>query len=102
MSDVDAPFALPLGDTLDLHAFLPREVRSVVIEYLTADRTAGLTEVRLIHGRGRGVQRAAVLTLLARIPWVLAAHEATPDRGGWGATVVQLAPDGSPVTSPPG
>jgi dsDNA-specific endonuclease/ATPase MutS2 len=45
----------------------------------------------LIHGRGRGVQRAAVHGVIARLPWIVRAYEAPPDRGGWGATVVVLA-----------
>jgi dsDNA-specific endonuclease/ATPase MutS2 len=61
-----------------------------VEEYLRAARAAGLGEVRLIHGRGRGVQRARIHALLARLPWVTRAYEAPPERGGWGATVVLL------------
>jgi DNA-nicking Smr family endonuclease len=83
---------LPIEDALDLHSFAPADIPSVVEEYVAAARTAGLTEVRLIHGRGIGVQRARVRALLARLPGVAAAWEAPPDRGGWGATVVRLAP----------
>ncbi len=90
MDDADAPSRIPIEDTLDLHTFAPSEVADVVAEYLAAARAAGLREVRLIHGRGRGVQRANVHAVLARLPWVAAAREAPPDRGGWGATVVVL------------
>ncbi len=94
MADVDsgedAPVPVPLEATLDLHTFPPRDVPEIVEEYLLAARAAGLAEVRVIHGRGRGVQRARVLALLARIPFVAAVSEAPPDRGGWGATVVRL------------
>ncbi len=90
MDDADAPVAVPLGDSLDLHCFAPRDVEAVVEEYLAAARRAGLSEVRLIHGRGRGVQRARVHALLARAPGVVRAYEAPPERGGWGATVVVL------------
>ena len=82
---------LPIGESLDLHAFAPRDVADVVDEYLRAARAAGFREVRLIHGRGSGVQRAAVHAVIARLSWVVSAREALPDRGGWGATVVILA-----------
>lgn len=83
---------LPVEDFLDLHPFRPRDVRSVVEAYLEAALTAGFTEVRLIHGRGIGVQREIIRTLLARHPAVREFFDAPPDRGGWGATVVRLAP----------
>ena len=86
------PIEVPIEDSLDLHSFAPADVPSVVEEYLSAARAAGLTEVRLIHGRGRGVQKARVHSLLARLPGVVTAFEAPADRGGWGATVVRLAP----------
>jgi DNA-nicking Smr family endonuclease len=86
------PVEVPLEDSLDLHSFAPADVPSVVEEYVLAARAAGLAEVRLIHGRGRGVQKARVHSLLRRIPGVVAAFEAPSDRGGWGATVVRLAP----------
>jgi DNA-nicking Smr family endonuclease len=92
MGDGDAPVPLGIEDTLDLHTFAPRDVVSLVVEYLLAARAAGLREVRLIHGRGRGVQRARVRAALASLPFVIAAHDAPPDRGGWGATLVVLDP----------
>jgi dsDNA-specific endonuclease/ATPase MutS2 len=92
MEDAEEPTRAPIEDTLDLHTFSPRDVADVVAEYLEAARATGLREVRLIHGRGRGVQRAAVLAVLARLPWVVRATEAPADRGGWGATVVVLEP----------
>ena len=85
-----SPVSLPLEPTLDLHTFPPRDVPGVVEEYLRAAAEAGLREVRVIHGRGRGVQRARVLSLLARLPFVASFSEAPPDRGGWGATIVRL------------
>jgi DNA-nicking Smr family endonuclease len=84
------PVRVPIEDALDLHAFAPRDVRSVVDDYLRAAAEHGFTEVRLIHGRGRGVQRASVQALLARHPLVLDFADAPPDRGGWGATIVRL------------
>jgi DNA-nicking Smr family endonuclease len=56
----DEPVEIPIEDSIDLHSFAPRDVISVVDEYLRAAREAGFTEVRLIHGRGKGVQRAAI------------------------------------------
>jgi DNA-nicking Smr family endonuclease len=99
MDDADAPIEVPIEDSLDLHSFAPRDVPAVVEEYLRAARVAGFAEVRLIHGRGRGVQRARVQALLARLPGVVRAFEAPPERGGWGATVVVLAPDGEGDTT---
>jgi DNA-nicking Smr family endonuclease len=86
----DEPVRVPIEDALDLHAFAPADVRSVVDEYLHAAHARGLREVRLIHGRGRGVQRASVQALLARHPLVTAFGDAPPERGGWGATLVRL------------
>ena len=60
----DDPVEIPIEDNLDLHSFAPRDVVSVVDEYLQAARDAGFQQVRLIHGRGTGVQRAAVQRLL--------------------------------------
>ncbi|MCS6924708.1 MAG: Smr/MutS family protein [Candidatus Binatia bacterium] len=84
------PVALPLEDVIDLHAFRPQEIRSVVEEYLQACRAAGFSTVRLIHGKGKGVQRESIRALLARLPYVRAFYDAPPDAGGWGATVVVL------------
>jgi DNA-nicking Smr family endonuclease len=86
------PVNLPIEDSLDLHAFAPRDVRPVVDEYLKEARARGFREVRLIHGRGIGVQRASVQALLARHPLVERFFDATPERGGWGATIAVLKP----------
>ncbi len=92
----DAPFpdpvVLPLEDVLDLHPFNPKEIRSVVEEYLRECCAAGFSVVRLIHGKGRGVQRESIRSLLTRLPIVQSFHDAPPDAGGWGATVVFLNP----------
>jgi DNA-nicking Smr family endonuclease len=81
---------LPIEDSIDLHGFQPRDVASVVEEYLLAAAERGFDEVRLIHGRGKGVQRARIQQLLAHNPLVLGYRDAPPGRGGWGATVVWL------------
>lgn len=86
------PVNLPIEDSLDLHAFAPGDVRAVVEEYLNEARARGFREVRLIHGRGIGVQRASVQALLAGHPLVERFFDATPERGGWGATIAVLKP----------
>jgi len=83
---------VPIEDHIDLHSFAPRDVRSVVEAYLEAAGTAGYREVRLIHGRGIGVQRASVRGLLSRHPSVVAYRDDDSMRGGRGATLVTLAP----------
>jgi dsDNA-specific endonuclease/ATPase MutS2 len=86
----DEPVPIPIEDALDLHAFAPRDIPGVVGDYLEAAHARGFTEVRLIHGRGRGVQRAVVQSLLGRHPLVLRFADAPAERGGWGATIVTL------------
>ena len=92
--DEDGPFSapvrLPIEDHLDLHAFRPSEVTEVVDAYLEAALEAGYREVRLIPGRGKGVQRARVQKLHARDRRVERFADAPPGRGGWGATLVWL------------
>jgi DNA-nicking Smr family endonuclease len=88
--DAAGPVQIPIEDALDLHAFAPRDVRSVVEEYLREAVARGFREVRLIHGRGIGAQRQAVRALLQGHPLVTAFQDAPAERGGWGATVVVL------------
>jgi dsDNA-specific endonuclease/ATPase MutS2 len=88
----EEPLSLPIEDSLDLHTFAPRDVASVVEEYLTEAAARGFRAVRLIHGRGIGVQREIVRAVLSRHPLVESFVDAPPERGGWGATVVQLRP----------
>ncbi len=88
--DPEQPVEIPLEDSIDLHSFPPRDVPDVVDAYLEAVSNKGFTEVRLIHGRGIGVQRDRVQKLLARHHLVSGFHDAPPDRGGWGATVAYL------------
>jgi hypothetical protein len=88
--DPDRPVELPIEDFIDLHPFSPREIPDVVGEYLAAAHAAGFREVRLIHGRGIGVQRERVRSVLGKHPLVEEFADATPDRGGWGATVATL------------
>jgi len=83
---------IPLTGELDLHSFLPREIPSVVEEYVRACRARGVLRLRLAHGRGKGVQRAAVRRTLASLPEVVAFGDAPAIAGGWGATVAELRP----------
>jgi dsDNA-specific endonuclease/ATPase MutS2 len=81
---------IPIDGTLDLHAFQPRDIKSVVDEYVTAAWESGLGEVRLIHGRGRGVQRGLVQQALDRHPRVDEFWDAPESH--LGATVARLTP----------
>jgi len=84
----DGPVAVPIEATLDLHPFAPRDIVLVVDEYITAAHAAGLHEVRLIHGRGIGVQRGRVQAALERHPLVIEFWDA-PDTH-LGATIARL------------
>jgi DNA-nicking Smr family endonuclease len=86
---MDEPHRVPIDASLDLHAFHPRDVKSVVEEYITAAHAAGLREVRLVHGRGRGVQRGTVQATLEKHPLVDAFWDAPESH--LGATVARLA-----------
>ena len=84
------PHRVPIEDSIDLHAFAPRDIPSVVEEYLRAAHEAGFREVRLIHGRGKGIQRAIVQSALLQHPLVATFRDAPESH--LGATVVQLTP----------
>ena len=84
----DEPIRIPIDGELDLHAFQPRDIPSVVEEYLNEAYAAGLREVRLVHGRGIGVQRAAVHRTLAQHPRVSSFHD--DPRSHLGATIAIL------------
>jgi len=94
----DAPHRIPIEDHIDLHAFSPAEVRDLVGEYLEQAAAAGFREVRIIHGRGTGVQRRIVRSILSGHPRVEGYGDAPPEGGGWGATFVRLR-DAGPATS---
>jgi len=86
----EGPVPLPIESVLDLHSFLPQEVESVVEEYLAEAHRAGLDEIRIIHGRGIGVQREIVRAVLARTSFVVSFRDAPAEAGGWGATTAVL------------
>jgi len=89
--DPKTPIQLPVEDFIDLHPFPHRDIPDVVTDYLEAAHAKGFREVRLIHGRGIGVQRERVRSTLSKHPLVESFSDATADRGGWGATIAYLS-----------
>src|SRR5688572_2014292 len=81
---------LPITDVLDLHSFRPNEVADVVREYLDVAYAKGLRALRIVHGKGLGVQRRTVRAILERDPRVEAFGDAPGEAGGWGATWIRL------------
>lgn len=84
------PVRIPITDVFDLHSVPPRDVKAVVEEYLQEAHRVGFKALRIIHGRGIGVQREIVRSVLARTEFVADYHDAPGEAGGWGATVVTL------------
>ncbi|MEJ2153973.1 MAG: Smr/MutS family protein [Desulfobacteraceae bacterium] len=84
------PIVVPIDGTLDLHTFNPKELPSLLADYLDACLEKGIFRVRIIHGKGRGVQRARVHALLKKNPLVKQFATAREEFGGWGATMVEL------------
>lgn len=94
--DLDNPFPEPveieITDVFDLHTIPPRDVKRVVEEYLLLAQEMGFRSVRIIHGKGIGVQREMVRSILARTTFVSDWTDAPPEAGGLGATIVRLKP----------
>jgi dsDNA-specific endonuclease/ATPase MutS2 len=86
----DEPVRIPITDVFDLHSVTPRDIEGVVEEYLIEARAIGLKALRIIHGRGIGVQREMVRKVLARTDFVESFGDAPAEAGGWGATIVTL------------
>ncbi len=86
----DEPLRIPISDIFDLHSVPPRDVEAVLEAYLEEAHALGLKALRIIHGRGIGVQREIVRAVLARTPFVLSFRDAPAEAGGWGATVITL------------
>jgi dsDNA-specific endonuclease/ATPase MutS2 len=84
------PVRIPITDVFDLHTIPPRDVRAVVEEYLIEAHRMGYRALRIIHGRGIGVQRETVRAVLSRMPFVAEFRDAPAEAGGWGATIVTL------------
>jgi len=94
VTDDNTPFPEPvvieITDVFDLHTIPPKQVKVVVEEYLHEARAKGFPVVRIIHGKGIGVQREIVRTVLSRTPSVIGWTDAPPEAGGLGATIVRL------------
>jgi len=85
------PVVIEITDVFDLHTIPPREAKAVVEEYLREARRLGFPVVRIIHGKGIGVQREMVRTILSRTPFVVDWTDAPPEAGGLGATIVRFS-----------
>lgn len=90
MDHDDEPMRVPISDVFDLHTLRPQDAKEAVEAYLEEAHRMGLKALRIIHGRGIGVQRETVRAVLARTPFVLSFRDAPPEAGGWGATIVTL------------
>jgi len=86
------PVVIEITDVFDLHTIPPRDVKAVVEEYLHEAHRKGFPVVRIIHGKGVGVQREIVRSVLGRTSFVVDWTDAPPDAGGLGATIVRLSP----------
>ena len=84
------PIRIPITDVFDLHSVPPRDVQGVVEAYLEEAHQLGFRAVRIIHGRGIGVQREIVRAVLGRAAFVVSFGDAPPEAGGWGATIATL------------
>jgi dsDNA-specific endonuclease/ATPase MutS2 len=91
-ADIGEPFRIPIADVFDLHSVPPRDVKDVVEAYLQEAHSLGFRAIRIIHGRGIGVQRETIRAILARTPFVLSFRDAPAEAGGWGATIATLGP----------
>ncbi|MBN2714560.1 MAG: Smr/MutS family protein [Deltaproteobacteria bacterium] len=81
---------MPIDGTLDLHTFSPGDVKSLVPDYLTECRRDNILEVRIVHGKGKGVLRRIVHSALEKLEYVESYHTAGHGQGSWGATIVCL------------
>jgi len=87
---IDDPIRIPVTDIFDLHSIPPRDVRGAVEAYLEEAHSMGLKALRIIHGRGIGVQREIVRSVLEKSEFVASYSDAPAGAGGWGATVITL------------
>jgi len=105
MTDEEYPpdedfIVIEITDVLDLHSVPPRDVKAVVEAYLEEASLKGWSALRIIHGKGIGIQRQIVRGVLEKSGFVLAYGDAPPEAGGWGATVVTLRPPASTGCAP--
>ena len=84
------PVEMPIDGVLDLHTFSPKDVKDLVPEYIGECLSRGITEIRIIHGKGTGTLKAIVQSALKKDPRVASFKDAGIDAGGWGATLVRL------------
>lgn len=84
------PIEIPIDGVLDLHTFNPKELPDLLVDYFEACMAKGIYTVRIIHGKGKGIQKARVHSLLRKNPSVIRFQDASEDIGGWGATLVML------------
>ena len=94
LEEGEDPFAEPvviaIGDVIDLHSIPPKQVKEIVEEYLQQAHARGFSVVRIIHGKGIGVQREVVRKILSRTSFVINFYDAPPTAGGLGATIAEL------------
>jgi dsDNA-specific endonuclease/ATPase MutS2 len=90
MEEPEEPARIPVTDIFDLHSVPPRDVKPAIEEYLAEAYRLGLKALRIIHGRGIGVQRETVRSVLARTSFVESFRDAPAEAGGWGATIITL------------
>lgn len=91
----DEPIEIPIDGVLDLHTFSPKELPGLLDDYLAACQAEGILDIRIIHGKGKGILRDRVRSILKRHPLVESFSAAAEDAGGWGATLVRLHKESS-------
>ena len=87
------PVKLPIEDVLDLHTFRPKDIPDLLEDYFAECCKAGIFSVRIIHGKGKGIQKRRVQGLLEKNAMVISFKDAPLEAGGWGATLVELSKD---------
>ncbi len=100
MDEPEELFRIPITDVFDLHSVPPRDAKGVVEAYLEEAHSRGFRAIRIVHGRGIGVQREMVRKILARTPFVESFSDAPLGAGGWGATIASLSAPESDADSP--
>ena len=91
------PIQIPIEDVLDLHTFLPQDIADLLENYFDECIKAGIFSVRVIHGKGKGIQKRQVQRILRNNPTVKSFKDAPPEAGGWGATLVELMPQADKI-----